>query len=50
MIDTTGVPSLIEQGIQSITARGKIVLVGVPPPDYTLGVNAVQHINVSRKV
>lgn len=46
-IDTTGIPSIIEQGIQSTHARGKIVLIGVPPRDYTLGINAVEHIGVS---
>ncbi|KAJ5523162.1 Alcohol dehydrogenase superfamily zinc-type [Penicillium frequentans] len=50
VIETTGVPDLIEQGIQSTTARGKVVLVGVPPPNYTLGVKVIEHINVSLKV
>lgn len=50
VIETTGVPDLIEQGIQSTIARGKVVLVGVPRADYTLGVNAVEHINVSFQV
>ncbi|KAJ5783177.1 alcohol dehydrogenase [Penicillium paradoxum] len=44
-IDTTGVPSIIEQSIQSTQARGKTVLIGVPPWDYNLGVNAVEHVN-----
>ncbi|KAJ5986169.1 NAD/NADP dependent alcohol dehydrogenase [Penicillium sp. IBT 35674x] len=50
VIETTGVPHLIEQGIQSTTARGKIVLVGVPPPDYNLGVRIVEHINTGRAI
>ncbi|KAJ5903090.1 Alcohol dehydrogenase superfamily zinc-type [Penicillium tannophilum] len=45
VIETTGVPGLIEQGIQSTTARGKVVLVGVPPSNYTLGVKVIEHIN-----
>lgn len=45
-VDTTGVPSLIEQSIQSTHARGKMVLIGAPPWDYKLGINAVEHLNV----
>ena len=46
MIETTGVPVLIEQGLQSLHPRGKIVLIGVPPLGYSLSVNVIEHINV----
>ncbi|GAB1192898.1 hypothetical protein APSETT444_002097 [Aspergillus pseudonomiae] len=47
VIDTTGVPTVIEQGLQATRKRGKLVLVGVPPSGYTLNIDVVQHINVS---
>lgn len=47
VIETTGVPSLIEQGLQSTRARGKLVFIGVPPVGYNLNVNVIEHINVS---
>ncbi|GLI80391.1 hypothetical protein PoHVEF18_008745 [Penicillium ochrochloron] len=47
VIETTGVPSLIEQGLQSTHTRGKIVLIGVPPLGYNLSVNVTEHLNVS---
>jgi threonine dehydrogenase-like Zn-dependent dehydrogenase len=47
VIETTGVPSLIEQGLQSTHTRGKIVLIGVPPLGYNLSVSITEHINVS---
>ncbi|KAJ5110025.1 alcohol dehydrogenase [Penicillium argentinense] len=46
VIDTTGVPSIIEQSVQATTARGKFVVIGVPPLGYELKVNVAQHINV----
>ena len=45
-IDTTGVPYIIEQSIQATRARGKIVLIGIPPVGYELHVNVTQHMNV----
>lgn len=47
VIETTGVSFLIEQGLQSTHARGKMVLIGVPPLGYRLSVNVIEHINVS---
>ncbi|CAG8360518.1 unnamed protein product [Penicillium salamii] len=44
-IDTTGVPFIIEQSIQSTHARGKVVYIGIPPLDFTLNINLVEHIN-----
>lgn len=46
MIETTGVPSLIEQGLQATYSRGKLVMIGIPPLGYNLGINAIKHINV----
>ncbi|KAL4908429.1 hypothetical protein BDW74DRAFT_175111 [Aspergillus multicolor] len=50
VIDTTGAPPLIEDGLQSLKQRGKIVLIGVTPMQYELGVSVVQHINSGRAV
>jgi threonine dehydrogenase-like Zn-dependent dehydrogenase len=45
-IDTTGVPSIIEQSVQSTHARGKVVFIGIPPLGYTLNINLSEHLNV----
>ncbi|KAL4953878.1 chaperonin 10-like protein [Aspergillus filifer] len=50
VIDTTGTPAVIEDGLKSLRQRGKLVLIGVPPTQYELGVNAIQHINTGRAV
>ncbi|KAF3386264.1 hypothetical protein F1880_001608 [Penicillium rolfsii] len=50
VIETTGVPTLIEQGLESTHTRGKIVLIGVPPFGYSLGVNVTKHINAGRAI
>jgi threonine dehydrogenase-like Zn-dependent dehydrogenase len=47
VIDTTGVPILIETALQCTRKRGKLVLIGVPPHGYGLNIDVVQHINVS---
>ncbi|KAJ5559114.1 alcohol dehydrogenase [Penicillium sp. DV-2018c] len=47
-IDTTGVPSIIEQSIQSTQARGKTVLVGAPPLDYMLNIHVAAYLNSGR--
>ncbi|CAI7570367.1 unnamed protein product [Penicillium bialowiezense] len=46
-IETTGVASIIEQSIESTHARGKVVYIGIPPPNYTLNLNLSEHMNVS---
>lgn len=46
MIETTGVPFLIEQGLEATHARGKLVCIGVPPVGYQMGVDMIKHINV----
>ncbi|KAL4963133.1 NAD(P)-dependent alcohol dehydrogenase [Aspergillus stella-maris] len=50
VIDTTGTPTVIEDGLRCLRQRGKLVLIGVPPAQYELGVNAIQHINTGRAV
>ncbi|KAL3430102.1 chaperonin 10-like protein [Aspergillus tetrazonus] len=50
IVDTTGAPVLIEDGLRSLRQRGKIVLIGVPPMQYELGIAVVQHINTGRAV
>ncbi|KAE8421185.1 chaperonin 10-like protein [Aspergillus pseudocaelatus] len=47
VIDTTGVPALIEEGLQATRKRGKLVLIGVAPLGYGLNVDVVQHVNFS---
>lgn len=46
VIETTGVPFLIEQGLEATHARGKLVCIGVPPVGYNMGVDMIKHINV----
>ena len=46
VIETTGVPFLMEQGLETTHARGKLVCIGVPPFEYQMGVDMVKHINV----
>lgn len=46
VIDTTGTPAIIEDGLRALRKGGKLVLIGVPPMQYELSVNAIQHINV----
>ena len=46
VIDTTGVPALLEGGLQFTASRGKMIIVGVPPADYLLNVHAITHMGV----
>jgi threonine dehydrogenase-like Zn-dependent dehydrogenase len=48
VIDTTGVPALLEAGYQFTANRGKLIFVGVPPTDYTFSVHVVTHLVVCR--
>ncbi|KAL4915969.1 chaperonin 10-like protein [Aspergillus aurantiobrunneus] len=50
VIDTTGTPALIEDGLKSLRQRGKLVLIGVPPTQYELGISAIEHMNTGRVV
>ncbi|KAJ5557040.1 alcohol dehydrogenase [Penicillium frequentans] len=49
-IDTTGVPTIIEQCVQATRARGKMVIVGSPPMNWELKVRAGQHLNSGRAI
>ncbi|KAL3459377.1 chaperonin 10-like protein [Aspergillus heterothallicus] len=50
VIDTTGSPPIIEDGLKALRQRGKLVLIGVPPMQYELGVSAIQHMNAGRAI
>ncbi|KAJ5369766.1 Alcohol dehydrogenase superfamily zinc-type [Penicillium cataractarum] len=50
VIETTGVPVLIEKGLQSTHTRGKMVLIGVPQLGYSLSVPVTEHINSGRAI
>lgn len=45
-IETTGVPVLMEHGLQSTTTRGRMVLIGVPPLGYRFSFDVTEQINV----
>ncbi|KAJ5320302.1 hypothetical protein N7508_000585 [Penicillium antarcticum] len=45
VIDTTGVPSLIEDSLRCTRKLGKLVLIGVPPMGYGLNIDVAEHIN-----
>jgi NADPH:quinone reductase-like Zn-dependent oxidoreductase len=46
VIDTTGVPALIEAGLEFTASRGKLIFIGVPPNDYSLSVHVITAIKV----
>ena len=46
VIDTTGVPALIEAGLEVTASRGKLIFIGVPPSDYSLSVHVITAIKV----
>jgi threonine dehydrogenase-like Zn-dependent dehydrogenase len=46
VIDTTGVPALLEAGLQFTASRGKMIFIGVPPPEYALSVHVITHLRV----
>ena len=46
-IDTTGVPKLIEDGVQFTAQRGQFFFIGVPPPTTMLQVDPVGMMRVS---
>ncbi|KAL3490169.1 chaperonin 10-like protein [Aspergillus germanicus] len=50
VIDTTGSPAVIEDGLKALRQRGKLVLIGVPPMQYELGVSAITHMNAGRSI
>jgi threonine dehydrogenase-like Zn-dependent dehydrogenase len=46
VIDTTGVPALIEAGLEFTASRGKLIFIGVPPNDYSLSMHVITAIKV----
>jgi len=46
VIDTTGVPALIEAGLEVTASRGKLIFIGVPPSDYSLSVHVMTALKV----
>jgi Zn-dependent alcohol dehydrogenase len=49
-IDTTGVPKLIEDGVQFTARRGQFFFIGIPPPTTMLPVDVRSMIGVSTSV
>ncbi|KAJ0425072.1 chaperonin 10-like protein [Aspergillus carlsbadensis] len=50
VIDTTGSPAMIEDGLKALRQRGKLILIGVPPMQYELGISAIKHMNAGRSI
>jgi len=48
VIDTTGVPALIEAGLEFTASRGKLIFIGVPPNDYSLSMHVITAIKTGR--
>ena len=46
VIDTTGVPDLVERGLDVAAPRGRIVLVGVLPVGYVVGMQGLGFVEV----
>ncbi|KAK4866229.1 hypothetical protein LT330_008570 [Penicillium expansum] len=49
-IETTGVPVLMEHGLQSTTTRGRMLLIGVPPLGYRFSFDVTEQINMGRSI
>ena len=50
VFDTTGVPQLLEAGLAFTANRGKMIIVGVPPPEFALSVHALTHLRTGRNL
>lgn len=46
VIDTTGVPELIERALEVAAPRARVVVVGIPPLGYAVGMEGVGFVNV----
>ena len=44
VIDTTGVPKVLEAGLAATGTRGMMILLGIPPPDYVMPVPTGPHL------
>ena len=49
VMDTTGVVSLIEKGLEFTAKRGQMILVGVPPADAVLGVHLISFLGTGKR-
>ncbi|KAL4867809.1 hypothetical protein BDV12DRAFT_170621 [Aspergillus spectabilis] len=50
VIDTTGVPSLLEESFHCTEKRGKFIFIGVPPYGYDFKFDVTEHINSGRSI
>ncbi|PLN82315.1 NAD(P)-binding protein [Aspergillus taichungensis] len=50
VIDTTGVPKLVEAGLETACARGKLIMIGATPFGYTLDIKGLEHIFSGKSV
>ncbi|KAJ5180128.1 hypothetical protein N7492_003338 [Penicillium capsulatum] len=50
VIDTTAIPAIVEQAIETTRARSRILLIGVFPPGYQLPVGVSQHMQKGRSI
>ncbi len=46
VIDTTGVPKLLEAGLAFASQRGKMIILGVAPADFSLSVHVLSYLMV----
>lgn len=46
VVDTTGVPAVLEAGLAATASRGRFVFLGITPPGYTLPLDASAHMTV----
>ncbi|OJJ31360.1 hypothetical protein ASPWEDRAFT_45306 [Aspergillus wentii DTO 134E9] len=49
-IDTTGVPALLEEALEALGKRGKLVIVGIPPFGYNLPFAGGKHLTTGKSV
>jgi len=50
ILDTTGVPGLVEQAIELLAARGTLALVGAYPPGKAMGVDLSAIMSLGRRI
>ena len=46
VVDTTGVPKLLEAGLAFTANRGKMIILGAPPADFSLSVHMLSFLSV----
>ncbi|PLB54963.1 NAD(P)-binding protein [Aspergillus steynii IBT 23096] len=50
VIDTTGVPELMEPAMEVAAPRARIVLVGIPPPGYVVGMQGLGFVESGKSI